>query len=307
MSYDLIIIGAGPAGLTAAIYAKRALLKTLIFEKSLSGGKLNKTETVDNYSGFTSIKGPDLAKKMTEHAKYYEIEWKDEEITEVKKSKELFFLKTSVGNNFVSKSIIIASGAVENKLKIPGEKELTNLGVSYCAICDGFLFRGKTVAVVGGGYSALETVLYMSNIASDIYLIHRRENFRAEKEIVKKVQNNSKIKILLNSVLSEIKGDKQVETIIIRDLTDDRLTELPIDAIFPCIGLSPYSDFTHELGICNREGYIDTKDDCSTSVLGLFAAGDVARANKKKIKQIVTAVAEGAIAAQSVIKYLESS
>lgn len=305
MSYDLIIIGAGPAGLTAAIYAKRALLKTLIFEKSLPGGKLNKTETVDNYSGFTSIKGPDLAKRMTEHAKYYEIEWKDEEIIEIKKHKEVFFLKTGAGNNFISKSVIIASGAVENKLKIPGEKEFINSGVSYCAICDGFLFRGKTIVVVGGGYSALETALYMSNIASDIYLIHRRENFRAEKEIVKKIQNSSKIKLLLNSVLSEIKGDEKVETAIIRDLTDDRLTELSIDGIFPCIGLSPYSTFIHELGICDREGYIHTENDCATSILGLFAAGDVARANEKKIKQIVTAVAEGAIAAQSAIKYLE--
>lgn len=159
--------------------------------------------------------------------------------------------------------------------------------------------------VVGGGYSALETALYMSNIAGDVYLVHRRENFRAEKEIVKKIQNNSKIKLLLNSVLSEIKGDKKVETAIIRNLTDDRLTELSIDAVFPCIGLLPYSNFIHELGICDQEGYINIKNDCSTSILGLFAAGDVARATEKKIKQIVTAVAEGAIAAQLAIKYLE--
>ena len=168
MSYDLIIIGAGPAGLTAAIYARRALLKCLILEKYLSGGKLNKTEDVDNYPGFTTIKGPELAKKMTEHTKSYKIDWKQVEVIKLEKKEQEFIIKTNEGNDFTSKSVIIASGAIENQLKIKGEKELTNRGVSSCAICDGFLFRDKKVVVVGGGYSALETVLYMSNIAPSI-------------------------------------------------------------------------------------------------------------------------------------------
>jgi thioredoxin reductase (NADPH) len=201
--------------------------------------------------------------------------------------------------------VIIASGAVENKLKIKGEKELTNRGVSSCAICDGFLFRGKEVAVVGGGYSALETALYMGNIASQVYLVHRRDTFRAEKEIVKRADNNPKITFFLNSVLTEIQGKEMVEKIIISNLVDNQKTDLPVNAVFPCIGLSPFSNFAHELGICDGEKYIAIKDNCSTSVPGLFAAGDVARINQNKIKQIVTAVAEGAIAAQSVIKYLE--
>src|SRR4051812_3209070 len=156
MSYDLIIVGAGPAGLTAAIYAKRALLKCLILEKSLPGGKLNKTADVDNYPGFTSIKGSELAEKMTEHTKYYQIDWKGEEVSELAKKEKEFIVKTKKGNIFVSKTVIIASGAIENELGIKGERKFNNLGVSYCAICDGFLFRGKEVAVVGGGYSALE-------------------------------------------------------------------------------------------------------------------------------------------------------
>ena len=190
--YDLIVIGAGPAGLTAAIYAKRALLNCLILEKSLPGGKLNKTEDVDNYPGFTSIKGPELAKKMTEHTKSYEIELKNEEVNKLKKEQGRFIIETSEGNIFNGKTVIIASGAIENKLGIKGEKKLTNAGVSYCAICDGFLYRGREIAVVGGGYSALETALYMSNVASRVYLIHRRETFRAEKGIVEAVRNNEK-------------------------------------------------------------------------------------------------------------------
>jgi thioredoxin reductase (NADPH) len=211
--------------------------------------------------------------------------------------------------------VIVASGAIENKLRIKGEKELTNRGVSSCAICDGFLFRGKEVAVIGGGYSALETALYMSNIASQVYLIHRRETFRAEKEIVERAKNNPKITFLLNSILTEIQGKKvaenqneeMVEKVIISNLLDNQKNELLVEAVFPCIGLSPFSSFTHKLGICDGERYITIKEDCSTSVPGLFAAGDVARINQKKIKQIVTAVAEGAVAAQSVIKYLENS
>ncbi|CAG8757249.1 4553_t:CDS:2, partial [Ambispora leptoticha] len=182
---------------------------------------------------------------------------------------------------------------------LSGEKELTNRGVSSCAICDGFLFRGKEVAVVGGGYSALETALYMSNVASQVYLVHRRETFRAEKEIVERAESNPKINFLLNSILTEIQGEEKVEKVIISNLLDDKKSELSVNAVFPCIGLSPFSSFTHELGICDGERYITIKDDCSTSVLGLFAAGDVARINQNKIKQIVTAVAEGAIAAQS--------
>jgi len=223
----------------------------------------------------------------------------------LEKNEKRFTVKTNEGNSFISKAVIIASGAVEKELGIKGEREFANQGVSYCAICDGFLFRGKEVVVVGGGYSALETALYMSNVASHVYLIHRRAEFRAEKEIVEKAQSNSKITFLLNSILTEIQGGEAVEKVIISNLADNKKSELLVNAVFPCIGLSPFSSFTHELGVCDKEKYIAIKDDCSTAVPGLFAAGDVARISQNKIKQIVTAVAEGAIAAQSVIKYLE--
>jgi thioredoxin reductase (NADPH) len=305
--YDLIIIGAGPAGLTAAIYAKRALLKTLIFEKIIVGGKLNKTEDVDNYPGFTSIKGPELAQKMTEHAKYYEIDWNYKEVVKLQKKEKSFLVRTGAGNIFISKTVIVASGASENKLGIKGEKELTNQGVSYCSICDGFLFRNQEVTVVGGGYSALETALYLSNIASKVYLVHRRTDFRAEKKIIEKVKDNPKIILFLEFVLIEIKGRNKVEKIVMRNLLSGEEKELLVAAVFPCIGLSPLSNLVHELGICDSHNYVKINEDCSTSVAGLFAAGDITQGEKKKIKQIVTAVAEGAIAAQSAIKYLKDN
>lgn len=307
MLYDLIIIGAGPAGLTAVIYAKRALLKTLIFERNIVGGKLNKTEDVDNYPGFISIKGSRLAQRMVEHAENYEIDWNYKEVVKLWKEKKGFLVKTSIGKIFASKTVIVASGAGENKLGVKGEKELTNRGVSYCAICDGFLFREREVAVVGGGYSALETALYLSNIASKVYLVHRRTDFRAEKEIVEKVRNNCKIVLLLNSVLVEIKGQNKVEKLVMRNLLSGEEKELVVAAIFPCIGLSPLSNLVHELNACDHQNYINIKEDCSTKVSGLFAAGDVARTSQKKIKQIVTATAEGAVAAQSAIKYLKDN
>ena len=307
MSYDLIIIGAGPAGLTAAIYARRALLKTLILEKSLPGGKLNKTAEVENYPGFTKVGGPELAQKFVEHARNYNIDLKEEEVILINKDNQKIFEVKTKNMLYSSKAVIIASGTKENQLKVPGETEFTNFGVSYCAICDGFLFKGKEVAVVGGGYSALETALYMSNVASKVYLIHRRDSFRAEKEIIAWVQRNPKITFFLNSLLTEIKGKEAVEKVVINNQENGQATELLVQAVFPCIGLLPFSKFAHELGICDRQNYITIKDDCSTMVPGLFAAGDVARTNENKIKQIVTAVAEGAIAAQSVIKYLDKN
>jgi thioredoxin reductase (NADPH) len=303
MIYDLIIIGAGPAGLTAAIYAKRSLLKCSIFEKYLPGGKLNKTGEVDNYPGFNLIKGPEMAEKITNHVKGYEIDWKYEEVIKLKKEEKEFVLKTAEGNTFTSKSVIIASGTIEKELNVKGEKEFFNLGVSYCVICDGFLYRAKNVAIVGGGYSALEAALYMSNIANKVYLIHRSSEFRVEKETLERAKNDPKIIFFTNSFLVEIEGQKTVEKIIFK--SGGKIEELNISVVFPCIGLTPLSDLVHDLGVCDQQKYIWIKEDCSTSVSGLFAAGDVARINEKKIKQIVTAVAEGAVAAQYAIKYLK--
>jgi thioredoxin reductase (NADPH) len=307
MLYDLIIIGAGPAGLAAAIYSKRALLKTLILEKDLAGGKLNKTADVENYPGFTKISGPELAEEMTKHVHSYDIDRKNEEATQLTKNNQgLFEIKTK-NATYLSKTAIVASGTVENKLKVPGEEEFTNFGVSYCAICDGFLFRDKIVAVVGGGYSACEAALYLSNVAKKVYLIHRREEFRVDQEIEQQIKQNPRIKLILNAVVSEIGGEtekqKKVTYLTLKDLKGTQEKKLEVNALFPCIGLLPYTNFLHSLkNVCDEKNYILVNEKCATKIPGLFAVGDVIQ--PERIRQIVTATSDGAIAAQAVTEYL---
>jgi thioredoxin reductase (NADPH) len=308
MLYDLIIIGAGPAGLAAAIYAKRALLKTLIFEKDLAGGKLRKTADVENYPGFTKISGPGLAEEITKHVLSYDVDLKEEEeITQlIKNDQELFEAKTKNATYF-SKTVIVASGAIENKLKVPGEKEFTNFGVSYCAICDGKLFEGQIVAVVGGGYSACEAALYMSNIAEKVYLIHRREKFRVDQEIEQQIRQDPRIELILNTIISEIGGEegeqKKLVYLALKNLKEPQEKKLEINALFPCIGLLPYTNFLHNLNVCDKKNYVLVNEKCATAIPGLFAAGDIIQ--PERIRQIVTATSDGAIAAQAVTEYLK--
>lgn len=308
MLYDLIIIGAGPAGLAAAIYAKRACLKTLIFEKDLAGGKLRKTADVENYPGFTKISGPGLAEEITKHALSYDVDLKDEEeVTQlIKNDQELFEVKTKNATYF-SKTVIVASGAIENKLKIPGEEEFTNFGVSYCAICDGRLFKGQIVAVVGGGYSACEAALYLSNIAEKVYLIHRREKFRVDQEIEQQIRQDPRIELILNTIISEIGGkegeQKKLAYLALKNLKEPQEKKLEINALFPCIGLLPYTNFLHNLNVCDKKNYVLVNEKCATAIPGLFAAGDIIQ--PERIRQIVTATSDGAIAAQAATEYLK--
>jgi len=217
----------------------------------------------------------------------------------------LFEIKTK-GETYSGKTVIISSGTIENKLKVPGEEEFTNFGVSYCAICDGFLFQNKVVAVVGGGYSACEAALYLSNIAKKVYLIHRGEKFRAEQEIEKQVRKNPRIELILNTVIDEIGGEiekkKKVTHFTIKSLKESQRNKIEINALFPCIGLLPYTNFLHDLNICDEKGYILVNEKGSTAIPGLFAAGDII--HPERIRQIVTAVSDGAIAAQSASEYL---
>lgn len=305
MIYDLIIVGAGPSGLTSFIYSKRSFINSIIFEKLLPGGKLNKTEIVDNYPGFSSIKGIKLAKNFFNHAKKYKNDFNYDEILELNKKKDIFFLKTN-DKIYKSKTVIICSGSIEKKLNVNNEEKFYNSGIYYCYICDGFLFKDKTIMIVGGGYNALESALYMSKIANKIYLIHRKEKFLTEEKIIEKVIKDSKIEIIFNYEIKEIKGKEKIDSVILKSTINKEKKYINIDGIFPCIGLSPYSNLVHFFNICDKDNYISIKSDCSTSIPGLFAAGDVARIDKNKIRQIVTSVSEGAIAAQSAIKYLKN-
>jgi thioredoxin reductase (NADPH) len=223
----------------------------------------------------------------------------------IKNNQGIFEIKTKNATYF-SRTTIIASGTVENKLRVPGEQEFTNFGVSYCAICDGFLFRNKIVAVVGGGYSACEAALYLSNIAEKTYLIHRREEFRVDQEIKQQIKNNSQIKLVLNSVISKIGGEtekqKKLTHLILKNLKEFQENKLAVNALFPCIGLLPYTNFLHNLNVFDSKNYILVDEKCMTEIPGLFAVGDIIR--PERIRQVVTATSDGSIAAQAITEYL---
>ncbi|MBE4704094.1 thioredoxin-disulfide reductase [Spiroplasma platyhelix] len=305
-NYDLIIIGAGPAGMTAAIYAQRANLKTVIIEKALPGGKMTRTSEVENYPGFDFIDGQTLASKMHEQIEklnveviYDEVVSIDDDINHTSKTVNL------LGNKkLTAKAVIVATGTVEKKIGVPGEDEYYGKGVSYCGVCDGFLFKDKTITVVGGGYAACEESLYLTRMTNNLNLIHRREGFRADDKTVARVKNHPNINMHVNYRVVEVLGDlDKVVGLKIENTETKEVSEIKTDALFPYIGSDPISEFVRHLGVCDEEGYILVDDTCQTKIPGLFAAGDVI---KKNLRQIVTATNDGAIAAQYIINYIDN-
>lgn len=306
--YDLIIIGAGPAGMTAAIYAQRANLKTVIIEKALPGGKMTRTSEVENYPGFDFIDGQGLATKMQEQVEKLNVEIIYDEVVKVEDANNhnskivtLFANKT-----LTAKAVIIATGTIEKKIGVPGEDEYYGKGVSYCGVCDGFLFKNKTITVVGGGYAACEESLYLTRMTDKLNLVHRREGFRADEKTVARVKNHPSINMHVNYRVIEVLGDKELDKVVglkLENTETKEIKEIATDALFPYIGSIPISEFVKDLGVCDEEGYILVDDTCQTTIPGLFAAGDVIR---KKLRQIVTATNDGAVAAQYIINYIDN-
>lgn len=293
--YDSIIIGAGPAGLSAAIYLKRANIDVLVVEKGAFGGKVNYTAIIDNYLGEENVFGPDLAFKFYNHAIENDVDIVSDDIINVTKKDQVFIVKSS-DEEYLAKTIIVASGTTDKKLDLVNANKFEHHGISYCAVCDGPLYKNKTVAVIGGGNSALEESLYLANIASKVYLIHRREEFRGENKLVDKIKTNSNIELKLSSSVVELLGNDKLETI---KLSNGET--LNVSALFPYIGQIANTNFLDFKNLCNESGYIIVNSNMETCVDGLFAAGDV---TNKKLKQIVTATGDGALAATSVIEYL---
>ena len=293
--YDSIIIGAGPAGLSAAIYLKRANIDVLVIEKGAFGGKVNYTAIIDNYLGEENVFGPDLAFKFYNHAIENDVDIVSDDIINVTKKDQVFIVKSS-DEEYLAKTIIVASGTTDKKLDLVNANKFEHHGISYCAVCDGPLYKNKTVAVIGGGNSALEESLYLANIASKVYLIHRREEFRGENKLVDKIKTNSNIELKLSSSVVELLGNDKLETI---KLSNGET--LNVSALFPYIGQIANTNFLDFKNLCNESGYIIVNSNMETCVDGLFAAGDV---TNKKLKQIVTATGDGALAATSVIEYL---
>lgn len=296
--YDCLIIGAGPAGLSAAIYLKRANVDVAVLEMGPIGGKTNYISIVNNYLGLNNSFGPDLAMKFYEHAQANKIEFIADEVTTVTKSKDLFVIISQDDETYYAKSVIVASGSLEKKLDLPKADIFEHKGISYCAICDGPLYKNKDVAVIGGGGSALEEALYLSRIVNKVYLIHRRDEFRADEGIVNEVKKQKNIEILYSSLVTTLFGENKLEAIEINGKN-----RIDVSALFPYIGLIPNTNFLKFDNLCNKDGYILINNNGETIVEGLFAAGDVANG---PMKQIVTASADGAIASKRVLNYLQN-
>ncbi|WP_141497382.1 thioredoxin-disulfide reductase [Bacillus pseudomycoides] len=300
--YDVIIIGAGPAGMTAAVYTSRANLSTLMLERGIPGGQMANTEDVENYPGYESILGPDLSNKMFEHAKKFGAEYAYGDVKEVIDGKEY---KTVVAGKkeYKTRAIIVASGAEYKKIGVPGEKELGGRGVSYCAVCDGAFFKGKELVVVGGGDSAVEEGVYLTRFASKVTIVHRRDALRAQKILQDRAFQNEKVDFIWNHTVKEINEENgKVGSVTLVDVNTGEEQEFKADGAFIYIGMLPLSKPFTELGVTNENGYIETNERMETKVPGIFAAGDV---REKMLRQIVTATGDGSIAAQSAQHYVE--
>lgn len=299
--HDLLIIGAGPAGLSASVYASRYGIKNLIIGE-IPGGLTTETHEIGNWLGDIAISGADFAHKAAEHAKSLGTEIKNVRVENIKKEGQEFVVKTSGGEER-ARAIIIATGTKHRHLDIPGEKEFLGKGVSFCATCDGFFYRGKTVAVVGGNNSAAAAAVHLGNIAEKVYIIYRKENVRAEKYWLDLIEKNPKIEIINNTNVLEIKGNVKLEHLLL-DNEYQESKELKVDGLFVEIGLDPRTEIIKNLGVkLDERGYIDIGASGRTSVEGIWAAGDVTNGSNN-FAQIITAAAEGAIAAENISTYL---
>ena len=298
--YDVIIVGGGPAGFTAAIYTARAKLKTLIIERAYFGGQMAITDKMENYPGFDAVSGMELADKMYRQATKFGAEVEMTEVVELELDGDVKKVMTRE-KTFETKTVILAMGASPKKLGLPNEEKLTGAGISYCATCDGAFFRDKDVAVVGGGDTAAEDALYLSRFCRKVYLIHRRAELRATKILADLVINTPKITPVWNSVVEEIIGDSSLEAVKIRNNKTDEVSRLDINGLFIAIGYIPNNELVKGKIELNEWGYIKTDDKMRTNIPGVFAAGDV---REKNLRQVVTAASDGAAAAHSAEQYL---
>lgn len=313
--YDLVIIGSGPAGLGAAIYAQRADLKTLVIEKEMvSGGQVLTTYEVDNYAGLPGIGGFDLGMKFREHADKLGTDFAEDTVLRVEDAElagdELVRaaevgpgLKAVVGEKgtYLAKTVIIATGAHHRKLMVPGEEELAGMGVSYCATCDGAFFKKKTTAVVGGGDVAIEDAIFLARLCEKVYVIHRRDELRGAKSLQKRLMALENVEIIWDTVVESINGKTQVESLSLLNKKTGEKRELLVDGVFIAVGISPNTEAYKDTVRTDPAGYIEAGEDGRTSVPGIFAAGDV---RTKALRQIITAVADGANCVTGVERYL---
>lgn len=303
--YDILIVGAGPAGMTAAIYGQRGGKKTIVFDKLSYGGQVINTAEVANYPGIPNMTGLDFAEKTYNQMKDLGAEMSYEEISEIKDAdKSIKTVITTSGKEYQCKAIIIATGSSPRPLGVENEERFKGAGISYCATCDGAFFRNKTVAVCGGGNTALEDAEVLSDIAEKVYLIHRRDEFRADATNVKRVKGKKNVELVLDSVVTAINGERFIQSLEVQNKNTEEKRELKIDGLFVAIGQMPENDIFKDIVKLNKAGYIEAGEDCLTGTDGIFVAGDC---RTKKVRQITTAVSDGAIAALAAIEHINKT
>ncbi len=301
--YDVVIVGGGPGGLTAGIYAMRAALKTILVEKAVAGGQVALSDGVENYPGFESITGYELSQKFLQHAQSYGIEFVQEEVVGVEPGLDFHTVKLADGNVLKTHTVILATGGSPRKLEVPGEDEYYGKGVSYCGVCDGFFFRDKTVVVVGGGDTAAEEALYLAKLAKQVYLVHRRDALRASMILQQRVKDECKIEVLWNTIVTEIKADDAgVNAVSLQDTQTGEPRELITDGVFIFIGFVPNNKLVPAGIKMNADGYVVTNEKCETNMPGIYVVGDL---REKYAKQIVVAAADGCTAALVAAHYVE--
>jgi thioredoxin reductase (NADPH) len=302
--HDIVIVGGGAGGLTAAIYAMRAALKTALIEKGIPGGQMNLSDEVENYPGHTRIGGSELSLKFAEHARDYGVEEINEEVVAIDPGLDFHSVRLANGNTLSTHAVILATGGSPRSLNIPGEKENYGTGVSYCAVCDGFFFRGKHVMVVGGGDSACEEGLYLAKLASKVSLVHRRDELRASRILQQRVEADCNMEVLWNSIVTEIKaGDNGVSGVVLQDTRTGEHRATTIDGVFIFIGFEPNNVLVPAGVKMNAAGFVITDDQCATSIPGIYAIGDL---REKYARQIVLSAGDGCMAALSAAHYVES-
>ncbi|MDD6066511.1 MAG: thioredoxin-disulfide reductase [Firmicutes bacterium] len=299
--HDLVIVGSGPAGLSAAIYAQRARLDAVVLEKEyISGGQVVNTSEVDNYPGLPGMSGYELGMKLRAHADALEARFEMAEVKDIIIEETQNIVRTDQGD-YTARAVIIATGARHRKLRVPGERELAGMGVSYCATCDGAFFKGRTVAVIGGGDVAVGDALFLARGCEKVYVIHRRDELRAARSMQEKLLALSNVEIIWDTVVEEICGEDQVEALRLKNQKTGDIRNLPIDGVFVAVGMDPNTDMVPASVDRDEKGYLVADENCVTNVKGIFAAGDV---RTKTLRQIVTAAADGANAVESVQQYL---
>lgn len=301
LEFDTVILGGGPAGLSAGIYASRGAVSTAIVDMNMFGGQPSNYLELENYPGFQVVGGYDLMEKFEEHADKFGVKkFPMQEIQSIDLNSKKIITSE---NEFSAKTIIIATGAQPMKLGVPGEKEFVGRGVSYCAVCDGAFYRNKVVAVVGGGNAAVEEAMYLTKFADKVYLVHRRDELRADKIVQERAFKNEKIEFVWNSIVTEIKGENLVDTVVLENVKTHEVSDLSVNGVFPYIGIVPNVENISGQLLQDAGGFIITDETMATSVEGVFAVGDV---RKTPLRQVITAASDGAVGAVYAVKYIET-